>query len=87
MRDELFGSVVGLCSLKSKEEAIALVSDTQYGLSASVWTKDVREGLAIASQIKAGTVWLNELLILFCETPWGGCKQSGWGKDLATMAL
>ena len=41
----------------------------------------------MASQIDAGTVWINEHLIIFCETPWGGCKQSGWGKDLSTMAL
>jgi acyl-CoA reductase-like NAD-dependent aldehyde dehydrogenase len=41
----------------------------------------------LASQIKAGTVWINEHLIIFCETPWGGCKQSGWGKDLSTMVL
>ncbi len=43
--------------------------------------------MVMAGQIKAGTVWLNEHLIVFCETPWGGCKQSGWGKDLSTMVL
>ena len=41
----------------------------------------------MAGQIKAGTVWINEHLIIFCETPWGGCKESGWGKDLSTMVL
>ena len=60
---------------------------TPYGLSASIWTRDSRLGLVLAGQIKAGTVWINEHLIIFCETPWGGCKESGWGKDLSTMVL
>ena len=87
MQEEVFGPVVGVARFKTTEEAVALANDTRYGLSASVWTKDVRNGLVMASQIKAGTVWVNEHLIVFCETPWGGCKQSGWGKDLSTMVL
>jgi acyl-CoA reductase-like NAD-dependent aldehyde dehydrogenase len=87
MRDEMFGPVVGLARFKTLDEAVSLTNDTAYGLSASVWTKDLRAGLGLAGQIKAGTVWLNEHLIVFCETPWGGCKQSGWGKDLSTMVL
>lgn len=87
MRDEIFGPVVGLARFKTNEEAVALANDTKYGLSASVWTRDLRVGLQLASQIKAGTVWVNEHLIIFCETPWGGCKESGWGKDLSTMVL
>ena len=87
MQEEIFGPVVGLARFKTPDEAVTLANDTKYGLSASVWTKDVRHGLVLASQIKAGTVWINEHLIIFCETPWGGCKQSGWGKDLSTMVL
>lgn len=87
MQDEIFGPVVGLTRFETSEEAVALANDTRYGLSASIWTKDVRNGLVLASRIKAGTVWINEHLIIFCETPWGGCKQSGWGKDLSTMVL
>ncbi|MDR3556518.1 MAG: aldehyde dehydrogenase family protein [Syntrophobacteraceae bacterium] len=87
MRHEIFGPVVGLCRFKTPDEAIALANDTPYGLSASIWTKDTRAGLVMASQINAGTVWINEHLIIFCETPWGGCKESGWGKDLSTMVL
>ena len=87
MQNEVFGPVVGLAKFSTPEEAVALTNDTQYGLSASVWTKDVRQAMVMASQIQAGTVWINEHLIIFCETPWGGCKQSGWGKDLSTMAL
>ncbi|HEX2967371.1 MAG TPA: aldehyde dehydrogenase family protein [Syntrophorhabdaceae bacterium] len=87
MVEEIFGPVVGLARFRTPDEAVALTNDTKYGLSASVWTKDVRSALVLASQIKAGTVWINEHLIVFCETPWGGCKQSGWGKDLSTMVL
>lgn len=87
MRDEMFGPVVGLVPFKTVDEAIALANDTRYGLSGSVWTKDVRQGLVIAGRIKAGTVWVNEHLCMSCETPWGGCKESGWGKDASTMAL
>lgn len=87
MRDEIFGPVVGLARFKTPEEAISLANDTAYGLSAFIWTKDTRAGMAMATQIQAGTVWINEHLIIFRETPWGGCKESGWGKDLSTMVL
>ena len=87
MREEIFGPVAGLAKFKTNQEAIALANDTPYGLSASVWTANARTGLIMANQIKAGTVWINEHLIIFCETPWGGCKESGWGKDLSTMVF
>lgn len=87
MREEIFGPVVGLAKFKTNEEAIDLVNDSPYGLGASVWTENARTGIQIANQIEAGTVWINEHLIIFCETPWGGCKESGWGKDLSTMVF
>jgi acyl-CoA reductase-like NAD-dependent aldehyde dehydrogenase len=87
MQKEIFGPVVGLAKFSSDEEAIRLANDTRYGLSASVWSEDVRFALTVARQIKTGTVWINEHIILFCEMPWGGCKESGWGKDLSTMVL
>jgi acyl-CoA reductase-like NAD-dependent aldehyde dehydrogenase len=87
MQDEIFGPMVGLSSFKKTEEAVALANGTKYGLSASVWTLDLRLGLELANQLKVGTVWLNEHLTVFCGTSWGGCKESGYGKDLSTMAL
>ena len=87
MRDEMFGPVVGLARFQTIDEAVTLANDTKFGLSGSVWTKDARAGLVIASRIKAGTVWINEHLCISCETPWGGCKESGWGKDASTMVL
>jgi len=87
MQDEIFGPVVGVSTFKEPAEAVALANGTRYGLSASVWTRDLRLGLTLANQLKVGTVWLNEHLMIFCETPWGGCKESGYGKDLSTMVL
>ena len=87
MQKEIFGPVIGICPFSTPEDAVSYANDSTYGLSASIWTKDVRAALNMAAQIEAGTVWINEHLIVFCETPWGGCKQSGWGKDLSTMAL
>lgn len=87
MQHEIFGPVVGVGKFSKNEEAIALANGTKYGLSASVWTRDLRVGLALAHQLEVGTVWLNEHLMLFCDTPWGGCKESGYGKDLSTMVL
>lgn len=87
MKEETFGPVVGIGKFSTIAEAVALTNDSIYGLSASVWTRDIRTGLSMAGQIQAGTVWINEHLILFCETPWGGCKESGWGKDLSTMVF
>ncbi len=87
MQEEIYGPVVGLARFSSPEEAISLANDTRYGLCASVWTKDIRAGLTMAGQINAGNVWVNEHLMIFCETPLGGCKQSGFGKHLSTMAF
>jgi acyl-CoA reductase-like NAD-dependent aldehyde dehydrogenase len=87
MREEIFGPVAGLCHISSPQEAVTMANDTPYGLSASVWTGNAQLGMVMAEQIKAGTVWINEHIILFCNTPWGGCKESGWGKDLSKMVL
>lgn len=87
MRDEIFGPVVGLCRVRTAEDAIEKANDTPYGLSASIWTANTTRAVALAKQITAGTVWINEHLIIFCDTPWGGCKASGWGKDLSKMVL
>ncbi len=87
MKEEIFGPVVGLCRFRETDKVIKLVNDTPFGLAASVWTGDGAKGVALAGKIKAGTVWINEHLIIFCDTPWGGCKESGWGKDLSKMVF
>jgi acyl-CoA reductase-like NAD-dependent aldehyde dehydrogenase len=90
MREEIFGPVVGLAPIKSREEGIRLANDTPYGLCASIWTKDMREGMLAASQLKVGTAWINQHLAFHSEsvgTPWGDRKESGFGKENSTMVL
>ncbi len=87
MREEIFGPAVGLCKVTDTQDAVNMVNDTPFGLSASVWSKDTAKAIRLAGGIQAGTVWINEHLIIFCDTPWGGCKESGWGKDLSKMVL
>jgi succinate-semialdehyde dehydrogenase/glutarate-semialdehyde dehydrogenase len=89
MRDETFGPVLPIMTFKTDEEAIRLANDSPYGLTASVWTKDLRRGKAIAESIEAGTVMVNEVLYThgIAQTPWGGVKHSGYGKTHGRMGL
>jgi len=90
MREEIFGPVVGIARIKSREQGIRLANDTPYGLCASIWTRDIREGMLGASQLKVGTAWVNQHLAFHSEsvgTPWGGRKESGFGKENSTMVL
>jgi acyl-CoA reductase-like NAD-dependent aldehyde dehydrogenase len=87
MQEEIFGPVVGLMRCKSPEEAVAITNDTRYGLCASIWTKDIRTGLIMTNQLKVGTVWLNQHLEIVFEIPWGGYKESGFGKENSHLVL
>jgi acyl-CoA reductase-like NAD-dependent aldehyde dehydrogenase len=83
MRDETFGPVLSVAPFTSDEEAIRLANDSEFGLSASVWTRDSRRGEAIARQIAAGTVMVNDAISCFgiSEAPHGGVKASGIGRS------
>lgn len=89
MREETFGPVLPLMTFKTEEEAIRLANDSQFGLTASVWTKDIGRGQRIASRIEAGTVMVNEVLYThgLAQTPWGGMKQSGLGRTHGRLGL
>jgi acyl-CoA reductase-like NAD-dependent aldehyde dehydrogenase len=87
MREEIFGPVVGIIPFRTNEEAVAITNDTRYGLCASIWTKDLRAGLVMSNQLKVGTVWLNQHLLIAFEVPWGGFKESGFGKENSTLCL
>lgn len=87
MREEIFGPVAGLIPFKTDEEAVAITNDTPYGLCASIWTTDLRAGLNMSRKIDAGTVWLNQHLLIAFEVPWGGFKESGFGKENSTLCL
>src|SRR5712692_5596379 len=82
MREETFGPVLPIMTFKTDDEAVRLANDSVYGLTASVWTRDIARGKRLAERIDAGTVTVNEVLYTHAitQTPWGGVKQSGFGR-------
>jgi acyl-CoA reductase-like NAD-dependent aldehyde dehydrogenase len=89
MRDETFGPVLPVMTFKTEDEAIELANDSVFGLTASVWTKDIGRGRKLAERIEAGTVMVNEVLYThgIAQTPWGGIKDSGYGRTHGRMGL
>jgi len=89
MREETFGPVLPIMTFKTEDEAIRLANDSDLGLTASVWTKDVERGKALAERIDSGTVMVNEVLYThaIAQTPWGGVKQSGIGRTHGRAGL
>ncbi len=85
MRDESFGPVVGIMPVKDDAEAIQLMNDSQFGLTASVWTKDAARAEAIADQIETGTVFMNRADYLDPGLCWTGCKNTGRGGGLSII--
>ncbi|MFN8418810.1 MAG: gamma-aminobutyraldehyde dehydrogenase [Anaerolineae bacterium] len=87
IQSEVFGPVLTVSTFKDDDEAIALGNDVPYGLAASVWTKDIGRAMKVARELEFGTVWINDHIPLASETPHGGFKQSGFGKDLSAEAV
>ena len=86
-REEIFGPVPVLETFETQEEAIRLANDTPYGLTGSVWTNDLRTALTMAEEVDAGYVWINDHLIRAPGLPFGGWKQSGFGREAAAETL
>lgn len=82
MRDEAFGPVIPVCKVSSDEEAISLMNNSDYGLTASVWTKNIQEGEAINAKLDAGTVFVNRCDFPNPDLAWSGWKDSGMGCTL-----
>jgi acyl-CoA reductase-like NAD-dependent aldehyde dehydrogenase len=86
MRDESFGPIVGIMSVKDDEEAIALMNDSQFGLTASIWSADIATAEALGDRIETGTVFLNRCDYLDPALCWTGCKDTGRGQGLSKLA-
>ncbi|KJE21742.1 NAD-dependent aldehyde dehydrogenase [Frankia torreyi] len=86
-REEIFGPVLCVLKYDSVDEAISLANDTEYGLSAGVWSADPNKALEVARRLEAGSVWINDWHMVHEEYPFGGYKQSGLGRELGAHAL
>jgi phenylacetaldehyde dehydrogenase len=87
VREEIFGPVVVAAPFSDLDEIAAAANDSEYGLGAGIWTKDISKAHALAKKIKAGTVWINCYNVFDAALPFGGYKQSGWGREMGHEVL
>ena len=87
IQDEIFGPVVTVQRFSDEDTAVQWANDTPYGLASSIFTSDIGKAMRVAKALEFGHVWINEHFTLTSETPHGGVKQSGWGKDGSKYAL
>ena len=87
VREEIFGPVVTAIPFTDQAELITKANNTVYGLAAGIWTKDISKAHRIAAQLRAGTVWINCYNVFDAAMPFGGYKQSGWGREMGHEAL
>jgi acyl-CoA reductase-like NAD-dependent aldehyde dehydrogenase len=86
-REEIFGPVLAAIEFADLEEAIARANDSMYGLAAAVWTRDIKKAHYVARRLQAGTVWINTYNVYDTAAPFGGYKQSGFGREMGAYAL
>jgi betaine-aldehyde dehydrogenase len=86
-REEIFGPVASVIPFEGEPEAIRIANDTPYGLAAAVWTRDIYKAFRVVKSLRAGIVWVNHMQPTYVEAPWGGYKQSGFGRELGPWGL
>ena len=87
IREEIFGPVVAAMPFKGMQDLVTRANNTSYGLAAGVWSSDVTEAHRVAKAIRAGTVWVNCYNVFDAALPFGGYRQSGWGREMGHAAL
>ena len=86
-REEIFGPVCAVIPFKDEKDALRIANDTPYGLAAAVWSRDIYKALRMVKAIRAGIVWVNHMQPTYVEAPWGGYKQSGFGRELGPSGI
>lgn len=86
-REEVFGPVMAVIPFDDEADAIRIANDTHYGLAAAVWSRDIFRALKTVKALRAGIVWVNHMQPTYVEAPWGGYKQSGFGRELGPWGL
>ena len=87
VREEIFGPVLVAAPFTDLDEIAAVANDSEYGLGAGIWTRDISKAHALAKKLRAGTVWINCYNVFDASLPFGGYKQSGWGREMGHEAL
>jgi phenylacetaldehyde dehydrogenase len=87
VQEEIFGPVVTAIPFDNFEELVPRANSTMYGLAAGIWTQDISKAHRLAAALRAGTVWINCYNIFDAALPFGGYKQSGWGREMGKDAL
>jgi betaine-aldehyde dehydrogenase len=86
-REEIFGPVASVIPFDGEPDAIKIANDTPYGLAGAVWTRDIYKAFRVVKSLRAGVIWVNHMQPTYVEAPWGGYKQSGFGRELGPWGL
>jgi betaine-aldehyde dehydrogenase len=86
-REEIFGPVAAVIPFEGEAEAVRIANDSPYGLAAAVWSRDIFRALRVVKAVRAGIVWVNHMQPTYVEAPWGGYKQSGFGRELGPSGI
>jgi betaine-aldehyde dehydrogenase len=86
-REEIFGPVAAVIPFENEADALRIANDSPYGLAAAVWSRDIFKAMRMVKAIRAGIIWVNHMQPTYVEAPWGGYKQSGFGRELGPWGL